>query len=141
MKKALIILIVGAILAGLGFYQFVQYEENSIVVDAVVTDIKTKEDSEGDFIHTYYGKYTVNGKEYTNVKLQKGYSESRYDYNLHVGDTVELRVNPQNPAKKVAEGGLFGTVGLVMVVYGAVLRSNAKKAAKASQTVEEPKEE
>lgn len=78
MKKQIIILIVGIVMFALGGYQNIQYEEHSLVIDAVITDIETDYDSDDvtSYSHTYYGEYTVEGKKYTNVKLKTSYTNS-----------------------------------------------------------------
>jgi hypothetical protein len=128
-KTNLICLIIGIILASLGFYQFWQYENNSITVEAIITEIDSREindDTTDRYEFKYYGNYTVNGKEYKNVQLKKEYSsEMMPDY--HTGDKLEIVVNADNPGRKMSEGGFFGTVGLVMIVWNGVILSKAKK--------------
>ncbi len=132
MKTHIIFLVIGIVLVSLGFVQFWQYENNSITVEATITDIKTHEvndDSTDRYRYTYYGDYTVDGKEYKNVKLKTEYSSEMYPDN-HVGDKMELVVNAENPGRKMTEGGIFGTVGLVMVVWNAIAIAKVKKANK-----------
>lgn len=137
MKVTVIFLIIGIILTCVGFYMFMQYEENALTVDAVVTDIDIDEDTDSDsataYIHTYYGEYTVDGKKYTGVKLQKEYTNSAFP-EKHVGDTVEFTVNGDNPGEKAKDGGFFSTAGLVTVVVCAVKLRKYKKLQKASET-------
>ncbi len=127
MKKHIIILVVGLTLFFLGVCQNFKYEEQSLKVKATITDIKTKDDPDGDYIHTYYGKYEVDGKTYKNKKLYTEYGGS-YEPNKSVGDTIKITVDPDNPNKKAAEGGVFGTVGLIMTVCGIVMLVKDKKA-------------
>lgn len=130
MKLIVFILIAGIIFTCVGFYMFMQYEENAFTVDAVVTDIDIKEDSDSDsstaYIHTYYGEYTVDGKKYTDVKLERRYSNSQFP-EQYVGDTIEFTVNGENPDRKAKDGGFFSTVGLVTVVVCAVKIRKIKK--------------
>lgn len=79
MKKNIIFLIVGIILFSLGGYQNIQYEEKSLTVKATITNIKTKDDTDDgptSYKHTYYGKYTVDGKKYSNKQLTTRYTSS-----------------------------------------------------------------
>ena len=115
----------------LGGYQNMQYEEHSIIVDAKITDIKTVDDTDGgpvSYKHTYYGSYTINGKEYTNKKLTTKYTGS-FMSDLHRGDTIEIRVDPSNPNHKVADGGLFIVGGFVLIVYSGIILYKRKKSA------------
>ena len=122
MKKNTIWLIVGIVLFIMGSYQNTQYEEHSLTVSATITSVKTVDDTDDgpiSYKHTYYGDYTVDGKQYTNKKLESKYNSSHIP-DLHKGDTIEIRVYPDNPSKKVPEGGWFITVGFIMVVYNII---------------------
>ena len=126
MKKHMIILIVGLVLFFLGAYQNYKYEEQSLKVKATITDIETKDDPDGGYRHTYYGKYKVDGKTYRNKKLQTKY-DNAYVPDEAIGDTIKITVDPENPNRKVAEGGVFGVVGLIMTVCGIVMCVKNKK--------------
>lgn len=126
MNRNFIFLIVGIVVLSLGFYQNTKYEEGSVIVNAVVTRIETKTDSDdGSVKETYYGDYTVDGKEYKDIKLA-----SKYNNYLTYGDTVEIRVYPDNPGKTVPEGGLFAVIGLVIIVYNGYVLYKQRKARK-----------
>ncbi len=116
MSKNTVFLIIGIIVFLLGMYQNFQYEENSLIVEATVTRTEIKEDTDdGSERQILYGEYTVNGKKYTDKKLGTRHSDF-----LKRGDTVEIRVYPEHPEFKVAEGGVFGVVGFVLIVYNSV---------------------
>ena len=127
MKKHLIILIVGVVLLVLGLCLNLQYEGKGVLVEAVVTDIDTTKTSDGEYRHVCYGEYEVDGKTYTK-KLTTLYSSTDRLDSLSVGDTYEMRISPDNPGKKMLEGGFFGVVGLVMAVWGGVSLRRDKKA-------------
>ncbi len=128
MKKHLIILIVGVVLLVLGLCLNLLYEGKGVVVEAVVTDIDTKETSDGEYRHDCYGEYEVDGKTYTK-KLTTLYSSTAYPDSLSVGDVIALRVSPDYPGKKMLEGGFFGAAGLVLAVYGGVMVRKCRKSA------------
>ena len=133
MNKNAIFLIIGIILFILGGYQNIQYEENSLTVPATVTNVKTRDDTDGGpttYKHTYYGEYEVDGKKYENVKLDTAYTSS-YTPKYSVGDQLKIKVYPDNPDTKVPEGGIFLTVGLIMAVWNLVLLVKSKKAKEA----------
>lgn len=131
MKKHIILLIIGIILFSLGGYQNIQYEEHSLVVNATITNIETVNDTDDgpiSYKHTYYGNYTANGKEYKNKKLTTKYTSSSLP-DFYNDGTVEIRVYPDNPEIKVAEGGLFIMGGFALMIYGGVvLYMNRKQA-------------
>ena len=132
MKIHIILLIIGIVLFFLGGYQNVQYEEHSLLVNATITEIKTIDDTDDGPItykHTYYGMYTVDGKEYTDKKLATRYTSS-FIPDQKKGDTVEIRVYPDNPEKQVAEGGLFSVLGTGLIVYAGIVLFKKRKARK-----------
>lgn len=130
MRKAMTFLMVGVVIFIIGLCLNIRYEDYSLVVEATVTEIKTRQTSDGDYRHVYYGEYTVDGKTYEDQKLTANYSNTEYDTSMSVGDTYEMRVNPHKPARKVMEGGLFGVVGLLLAVYGGVQVRRYRKAEK-----------
>ncbi|WP_195450999.1 DUF3592 domain-containing protein [Anaeromassilibacillus sp. 1001302B_160321_C8] len=93
-------------------------------IEARIVDVVVKEEHDSDMIYYYdtytvYANYTIDGKDYSHVKVGK-YTEPKY-----VGDTITVVVNPEEPGAKMAEGGIFATVGFVMIV--GVIVSKAKK--------------
>ena len=125
MKRNIVWLIVGIVVFSLGLYQFWQYEENSLEVSAVITDIKSRETDDG-YRHVYYGEYTVDGEKYTDVKLDSGYTDSMFPDRV-VGDTVDIVVSASSPGGKMTEGGFFGVVGLALMLYNGIKLYGAKK--------------
>ena len=127
MKLHRICLWVGIAVFVLGLVLNVRYEEKSVAVKATITDIDTAKTSDGEYRHVCYGEYEVDGKTYTK-KLTTLYSSTDRLDSLSVGDTYEMRISPDNPGKKMLEGGFFGVVGLVMAVWGGVSLRRDKKA-------------
>lgn len=136
--KNLIFLIVGIIMFSLGAYQNTQYEENSLIVMATITHVETTDETDDgpiSYKHTYYGEYTVDGKLYTDKKLGSSYTSSSFPPNVR-GDLIEIRINPENPDKKVAEGGLFATAGFVLIIYNGIKVLGSRKTKKEETTAE-----
>ena len=127
MKLHRICLLVGIAVFVLGLVLNARYEEKSVAVKATITDIETTKTSDGEYRHVCYGEYEVDGKTYTK-KLTTLYSSTDRLDSLSVGDTYEMRISPDNPGKKMLEGGFFGVVGLVMAVWGGVSLRRDKKA-------------
>lgn len=130
MKKILnstTVLILGIVLFLLGSYQGGLYDDaksSGYEIEAKIVDVVVKEEHDSDMIYYYdtytvYADYTIDGKDYTHVKVGK-YTEPKY-----IGDTITVVVNPEDPGRKMTEGGIFATVGFIMIV-GAVV-SKAKK--------------
>lgn len=127
MKLHRICLLVGIAVFVLGLVLNARYEEKGVAVKATITDIDTTKTSDGEYRHVCYGEYEVDGKTYTK-KLTTLYSSTDRLDSLSVGDTYEMRISPDNPGKKMLEGGFFGVVGLVMAVWGGVSLRRDKKA-------------
>lgn len=130
MKKHTIWLAVGAIVFCVGLGINFIYENKSVAVEAVITGVDTTDTSDGDYRDAYYGTYTVDGETVTDKKLCTLYRSPGEDYAHPVGDTYELRVNPDRPNRKAPEGGVFGVVGLVLVVYHGVMIRRHKRMVK-----------
>ena len=120
-------LIIGIILFVLGGYQNNFYKNESVQVKAVIKDIKTDEDYEDNsYEHRYYGDYTINGKTYKNKKLKTEYGGSSSPDKAR-GETITIRVYPENPGRQVSDGGIFITVGVIMIIWNIVALRKAKK--------------
>ena len=114
MKIKIICLVIGILITVLGFIQFWRYENNSITVEATVTEIRTREDTDSDntgdrYSHVYYGEYTIDGKKYDKVHLKTEHSNDMMPKN-HKGDEIEIVVDSSNPGRKMAEGGIFNLI-------------------------------
>ncbi len=123
-------LILGIIIFLIGCIQPSAYEEakeNGYEVEATIVNVVEKESFDGDSItYTVYADYTVDGKEYKNVKIGKYYDTDAY----YVGKTVKVVVDPDNPGKPMFEGGILCTIGFVMTI-GAIIskiRNRKRKA-------------
>lgn len=115
--KKLILLIIGIVILVVGCRKNIQYEDHSIVVNAIVTEIDTDQDLDDyDYTHYYYGDYTIDGKEYTHQLLDTKYSDSSWS-GSYVGDTIEIRVKPDKPGRRSTDGGLFIVGGVLLIVY------------------------
>jgi len=108
-------------------YAYEEAKENGYEVKATIVDVVEKESLDGDSItYTVYADYTVDGKEYKNVKIGKYYDTDAY----YIGKTVKVVVDPDNPGKPMFEGGILCTIGFVMTI-GAIIskiRNRKKKA-------------
>ena len=113
----LAILMVGIILFNFGLSINRQYN-NSITVNATITNIHTSDpiDAGDSYSHTYYGNYSVNGENYTNKLLETFYNGS-HDPKHKIGDTIDIKVNSENPNKIATDGGLLLFLGLSIIIF------------------------
>ena len=125
MKKGILIFGIGCIVLGIvcllvGIAQDKAYEENTIECAALITDIDSSDSAASpgvSYFHTYYGKYMVNGKTYSDIKIISeiaGSKEPRYS----VGQTILIEVNKQNPTQLSENGNVAYVVCCVMIASG-----------------------
>lgn len=124
------ILIVGIVILVIGMALNLRYEdaaERGYEVEAEVVEVVHKErydpDTGTEDRYIVYADYTVDGKEYTHKKV------GTYAQPKHEGDIIEVVVNPENPKVMLPEGGVFGVVGFLMILYGAFAVRKEKKTA------------
>ena len=126
MKKGFIVFGISCIFFGvfsllIGISQDISYNENSIDCVAVITNIDTSNPaaSEGiNYHHTYYGKYTVNGKMYKDIKILFESTGSKTP-NYSVGQAITITVDVNNPTKLSEKGVAAYIIFAVMIVSGA----------------------
>ena len=117
-----LVLLLGIVVFLLGSIQPMRYENaiaNGYEVDAKIVDIENVEDydvvEECDVTEYHiYVDYTVDGEEYTHVKAEETENRDKY----RVGDTMKLVVNPDKPGKKMFDGGILATIGMLITGYG-----------------------
>lgn len=117
---AIILLVIGFFVTISGAGANMKYRKNTIECDAVITRVNTEVDNGGEFTeydHTYYGDYVVDGKEYTNIELDKthgGSSEPEYSE----GETIKIKVWKDSPEKIAGNGTIYYIVGFVLLGSG-----------------------
>ena len=131
-----LILLIGIVIFWLGSIQPMRYEfakTDGYEVDAKIVAIEAVEDydvvEECDVTEYHiYVDYTVDGEEYTHVKAEETENRDKY----RVGDTMKLVVNPDKPGKKMFEGGILATVGVLTSGFGTICVIDDKKKKKQS---------
>ena len=126
MKKGFIVFGICCIVLGLfslfiGISQDISYKENSIDCVAVITDIDSGNPaaSEGmNYHHTYYGKYTVNEKTYTDIKILFESTGSKTP-NYSIGQAITITVDGNNPTELSEKGTVAYVVCAAMIMSGA----------------------
>ncbi len=66
--------IVGTLLVGIGIILLLsggRFRQRAVEVDAVINEIQSYRDSDGDYCHRVYVNYTYGGKEYENIYLSE----------------------------------------------------------------------
>lgn len=90
---------------------------NLVGVEAVIEEIETSGTGRRKS-HTVYATYTYEDKTYTGVKLD------HYVTGMNVGDTMEIKIDPDKPGKVVTQSGFLS------VALGVFLGAKAIRKAK-----------
>lgn len=88
-----------------------EFMENAIETYAIITDIQTSRDSDGDIDHDVFVEFEVNGKKYD------GELDS-YTSGMHEGGTTLIYYNPNNPNDFRSSFSKFG--GVILIVLGSI---------------------
>ena len=128
-----ICMLVGGIIA---FVSNRNFKQNASEVEGVITDIRTRYDSDGDSHHDVWVTYTVDGREYT--EEIHFYSSSMYE-----GKTIKVLVDRNYPTRvRSADGNIFlvaflGGMGLIFAFAGGcVLLVPVSRKAKRKKIIE-----
>ncbi len=106
---------ISVILIVIGFILYdnsLKFDKRGVKTDAVIVRIDEKRDSDGDYDHIVYVRYTVNGREY--ITMLGTYTSSMY-----VGKTVPILYMPNNPSD-IIYGKLTKFPAIVFIVMGGV---------------------
>lgn len=122
-------IIVGLIIFGISLFSLINHKELDGRVEATISDIKREkletvikdEDSfsEDEYEYTVFVNYTVDKKEYKNVKYDRWVST------MKVGDKLEVEYDPKDPSKIQSINGktdiiILMSLGGLITVFGIV---------------------
>lgn len=115
--SAVILLVMGigliAIGAYLSFFQTKGFKSTTATIERIETiDKGYDSDNRRDIDHEVYVTYTVDGKTYTNMRLDT------YASSYNPGKDVKIYYNPANPADI---HGDVGIMGILMLIGGIIL--------------------
>ena len=124
-------MILGILLFLVGCIQPIRQEfarEDGYEVEATIVEVKERDehDSESGYVstsYTVYADYEFKGTEYNHVKVGKYYNTDQY----YVGKTVTVVVDPNNPGKLFAEGGVLCVAGFLLAIGAIVVKIRARK--------------
>lgn len=97
-----------------------KFQETAVEVTAVITDIDSYRDSDGDRHHNVYVEYGFNGRQYRDVRL------NFYNSGMYEGKEIAILCDPDNPGHIEAKGGLtflyalLMGMGILFAVIGAI---------------------
>lgn len=91
------------------------FMENAERVEAVITDIHYRYDSDGHRSGDVYVSYEIDGEEYE-TKL------SEYSSSMHKGQTIDLYYDPEDPYEVMTKD-IAKTIGIIFIIVGGVLFS------------------
>lgn len=112
----LLFLIIGLIFVGVAgkfFYDNLTYDDRYDAVTAVISEIYTTRDSDGDTDHSVYVSYTYDGDAYTNVRL------GSYSSDMHEGGRYTVYIDPKRPGDPKVKSPAF--VCFMIFLFGGIL--------------------
>ncbi len=110
----IIMLVIGVIIFANGINKKNTYK----TTEAIISEIKSYRDSDGDVSHKVYVTYRLPGTGELH-EISIGY----YSSSMDEGDTIEIMYNPENPKKIAVLNGYWISAGILVlmgIVFGAV---------------------
>ena len=109
-----------------------RFMQNAVEVSAVISEIESYRNSDGDLNHRVYVSYSYGGQRYEDIRLNE-YSSGMYE-----GKEIKVMLDPDNPVKLMTNVGLyigpavFIGMGVIFTVAGvfAIVGMGKKSAAK-----------
>lgn len=109
---------IGMLIGGMIFLvKSIQFHEKAVEITAVISEIETYRDSDGDRRHNVYVDYVYEGEVYQDVYLHE------YNSSMYEGKEITLLCDPDNPGKVDTPMGGYFTGGLLIfmgVIFGAI---------------------
>ena len=120
----------------------IRFRENAAEVMAVITEIDTYRDSDGDTNHRVYVNYSYGGNTYNDIPL------GEYSSGMYEGKEIELLVDPQKPGRIstafgnifgpsmfIGMGAIFAAVGICPIVFKIRKKAQNKKLIAAGRSI------
>lgn len=120
----------------------IRFRENAAEVMAVISEIDTYRDSDGDTNHKVYVNYSYDGNTYNDIPL------GEYSSGMYEGKEIELLVDPVNPSRIstqlgsiigssvfIGMGGIFALVGICPFIVMGRKSSKRKKLIDAGHSI------
>lgn len=111
--------IIGLVMLGVGiiiFFSGIKKKNTYKTIEAVISEIESYRDVEGDVFHRVYVTYRIPGTGELH-ETEIGY----YSSFMSEGDTIEVMYNPENPKKIVVLNGYWISAGIfafIGVIFG-----------------------
>lgn len=112
----------------------IRFTKDAVEVNAVIAQIESYRDSDGDINHRVFVNYSYGGKTYEGIRL------GEYDSNMYEGKEIKLLLNPVNPQKIstrfgmifgssmfIGMGAIFALVGIIPLIVMARKKVQKKK--------------
>lgn len=82
-----------------------RFIQSAVEVSAVISEIESYRESDGDTSHRVYVNYSYGGQRYEGVRL------SEYSSGMYKGKEIQIMLNPDNPTQLMTNFGLyFGSI-------------------------------
>lgn len=83
-----------------------RFMQSAVEVSAVISEIESYRESDGDTSHRVYVNYSYGGQRYEGVRLNE------YSSGMYKGKEIQIMLNPDNPTQLMTNFGLY--FGLIM---------------------------
>lgn len=85
-----------------------KFKKNAVSIPAVITDIESYRDSDGDTHHNVYVSYSYEGKQYDDIPL------SEYSSSMYIGKEISLLCDPDHPGRVQTNFGIYFGSGMLL---------------------------
>lgn len=96
--------LIGIVFVCIGIFLTVsgsKFRQNAVKVSAVISEIESYRDSDGEVWHRIYVNYYYGGEKYENVRLNE------YSSNMYEGKEIKIMLDPDNPRKLMTSLGMY----------------------------------
>lgn len=107
--------VIGIIFFAVGIFIAVlgnKFKRNAVEVNAVISEIESWRDSDGEISHNVYVSYSYNGREYKDVELNE------YGSNMYEGKEILIMIDPDSPRSLRTNLGIYLGPAIFMLVGG-----------------------
>ena len=103
--------VIGIIFFAVGIFIAVlgnKFKRNAVEVNAVISEIESYRDSDGEISHNVYVSYSYNGRDYKDIELNE------YGSNMYEGKEILIMIDPDSPRSLRTNLGIYLGPGICL---------------------------
>lgn len=85
-----------------------KFKKNAVSIPAVITDIESYRDSDGDTNHHVYVSFSYEGEQYNNIPLNE------YSSSMYIGKEISLLCDPSHPGRVQTNFSIYFGSGMLL---------------------------